>query len=151
MKITSIFQQSKEIPSQYTCDGTNKATPVTITEVPPNAKSITLIMDDPDIPEFVKLKYKMNVFDHWVLFNIPQTTKVIDGSLGVHGKNSAGKNEYIGPCPPDKKHRYFYKVFALDCMLPLTEGATKEEVLFAMKGHIIAQAELMGTYERRQH
>lgn len=151
MKITSSFQQGKDIPPQHTCDGTNTATPVTITDVPPNTKSIALIMDDPDIPEFVKLKYKMNVFDHWVLFNIPPTTKVIDGSLGVHGKNSAGKNEYIGPCPPDRKHRYFYKVFALDCMLPLAQGTTKQEVLAAMNGHVIAQAELMGTYERQQH
>ena len=148
MHITGVFFAGQEIPRQHTCDGTNLITPVTVTGVPPSAKSLVLIMDDPDIPEFVKQKFGILVYDHWVLFNISPMVKIIDGKNGVHGKNSSGKNAYIGPCPPDRQHRYFYKVFALDCLLSLKEGATKEEVLLAMKGHVIAQTELMGTYER---
>ena len=148
MKITSVFDPGKEIHAKYTCDGANTVTPVTVSDVPAQAKSLVLIRDDPDIPEFVKLKYKISVFDHWVLFNIPATTKIIDGKKGVHGKNGAGKNEYTGPCPPDKQHRYFYKIFALDSLLPLQEGATKDEVITAMNGHIICEAELVGRYAR---
>lgn len=148
MQITSVFLAGKEIPSPHTCDGANTVTPVTVREVPPGAKSLALLMDDPDIPEFVKQKFGITVYDHWVLFNIPPNTTTIDGKKGTHGKNSSGKNAYTGPCPPDKRHRYFYRLYALDCLLPLAEGATKEEVISSMKGHVIAEAELMGTYQR---
>ena len=150
MKLATVFEPGKEIPSQYTCDGTNTVTPVTVSDIPPSTKSLVLIMDDPDIPEFVKQKFGIAVYDHWVLFNILPTMKMIDGKNGIHGKNSSGKNAYTGPCPPDKRHRYVYTVFALDCLLELKEGATKDEVIAAMKGHVIAQAELMGTYERKK-
>lgn len=151
MQITSVFLAGKEIPSPHTCDGANIVTPVTVSDTPSDAKSLALIMDDPDIPEFVKQKFGITVYDHWVLFNIPPDTKNIDGKKGIHGKNSSGKNAYTGPCPPDKRHRYFYRLYALDRLLPLKEGASKEEVLAAMKGHILAQTELVGTYERKTH
>lgn len=148
MKLASAFEHGKNIPREYTCDGANAIIPVTASDVPADAKSLCLIMDDPDIPEFVKQKFGITAYDHWILFNILPQTKTIDGTNGVHGKNSSGKNAYTGPCPPDREHRYFFKLFALDILLPLSAGATKQEVLAAMQGHILAQAELMGRYER---
>jgi len=152
MKLESVFPEGHKIPPQFTCDGTNVNPKITIHDVPLGAKSLALIMDDPDIPEFVKEKYGITVFDHWVLFNIlPTVTGIAEGQEpGIKGNNGAGKPGYIGPCPPDREHRYFFRLFALDCTLPLSEGASKADVLTAMKGHIIAEAQLMGRYERKQ-
>lgn len=154
MKLTSpAFTDGGKIPSKYTCDSQNINPPLTFSDVPEDAKSLVLIMDDPDIPDFVKDKFGIKVWDHWVVFNIPPTTKgVMEGKNlpGKLGKNTGGKNAYGGPCPPDREHRYFFKLYALDTHLDLPEGAAKAEVEKAMKGHILAEAKLMGKYERKK-
>jgi Raf kinase inhibitor-like YbhB/YbcL family protein len=93
------------------------------------------------------------MWNHWVLFNIPPTTSRIgegDTPQATAGTTTSGTNEYQGPCPPDGQHRYFFKIYALDATLQLEAGASKEAVLEAMNGHVIATGELMGTYERQQ-
>lgn len=148
---TPSFPPNGKIPSQYTCDGENINPPLKIEGVPANAKSLVLIIDDPDIPDFVKQKFNIGVWDHWIVFNIPPTTTDIkegQNPTGILGKNTGGKNAYGGPCPPDREHRYFFKLYALDTTLTLSEGVTKKQVEEAMEGHIIAQAELVGRYER---
>lgn len=154
MKLTcSAFAHNGKIPSKYTCDGANINPPLTIEDVPAGAESLVLLMDDPDIPDFVKQKYGILVWDHWTIFNIPPTTtEIAEGQTpaGVQGKNTGGKNAYGGPCPPDREHRYFFKLYALDTTLNLPAGASKAEVEKAMEGHIVAEAELVGRYERAQ-
>ena len=145
MKLTSpAFENKQEIPSEYTCDGSDTSPELNIADVPENAKSLVLICDDPDAP--------VGIWDHWVVFNIPtDTTKIAKGTepSGVAGKNSWGKTGYGGPCPPSGTHRYFFKLYALDTTLDLKEGSDKKDIESAMKGHVIAQAELMGTYSRK--
>ncbi len=152
MKLTSsVFEHNGKIPSKYTCDGDNVSPPLEISEVPAEAKSLVLIMDDPDIPDFAKEKFKIQVWDHWVVFNIPVDTKIIpeaENPKGILGRNTRGVNAYGGPCPPDKEHRYFFRLYALDIMLNLGEGVSKSDVLSAIEGHILDKAELIGTYER---
>lgn len=145
MRLTSTaFQHNTSIPSQYTCDGNDISPPLAISDVPSESKSLALIMDDPDAPA--------GVWDHWVVFNIsPSTTSIPEGQepLGVHGKGTSGNTNYKGPCPPDRQHRYFFKLFALDTMLDLAEGSTKAQVEQAMKGHVLDQTELIGLYNRK--
>lgn len=149
MKLSSeAFKHNGSIPSKYTCQGLDINPPLEFIDVPPNAKSLALIMDDPDVPERIR---KDRLWVHWVAFNIdPKTRKVEEGapSLGTLGQNTGGMNRYMGPCPPDKEHRYFIKLYALDTQLNVREGVSKEELLKAMDGHILAQAELMGRYEK---
>ncbi len=153
MQLTSTaFEHAGKIPGKYTCDEDNTNPPLVIGGVPANAKSLALIMDDPDIPNFVKERNNIEVWDHWIVFNIPPDTKELaEGQRppGIQGKNTGGKNAYSGPCPPDREHRYFFKLYALDTMLNLPEGISKKQVEEAMQGHIIAQVELMGRYERQ--
>lgn len=154
MQLTSpAFADDGKIPSVYTCDGANRSPPLLISDVPITAKSLAFIMDDPDIPTFVKEKFGIRVWDHWIVFNIQPTTKEIPESknpAGIVGKNTGGKNAYAGPCPPDREHRYFFKLYALDMMLDLPEGVSKADVEKAMQGHILAKAELVGKYEREK-
>jgi Raf kinase inhibitor-like YbhB/YbcL family protein len=149
VKLSSkAFKNNGAIPSKYTCQGIDINPPLDILDVPDGAKSLALIMDDPDVPERIR---KDRMFVHWVAFNIdPDTRAIKEGvpTLGTLGQNTGGMSRYMGPCPPDREHRYFFKLYALDTTLSLTEGATKEEVLKAMNGHILAQAELMGRYEK---
>ena len=144
MKLTSsAFTHNGAISSEYTCDGADSSPQLVISDVPANAKSLALIMDDPDAP--------VGTWDHWVVFNIPPSTKEISKGTepnGVAGRNSWGRTGYGGPCPPSGTHRYFCKLYALDIMLNLPQGATKKDLEKAMQGHIIAKAELMGTYKR---
>ncbi len=156
MKLTSpAFAPNHKIPAQYTCDGKNTNPPLFIEEVPEQAKSLVLIMDDPDIPKEITQQRGIEVFDHWIMFNIrPSTREIREGAVkGILGRNSRGDTGYTAPCPPPqylpKEHRYFFKLYALNTMLDLREGATKVEVEKAMEGHIIEQAELMGRYERK--
>lgn len=148
MKLTSpVFQNDKEIPSKYTCDGINISPPLEITDVPIEAKSLVLIMDDPDA-----IKPANKVWDHWIIFNIPATTNKIEEGKepeGIHGKGTSNNLKYIGPCPPDARHRYYFKLYALDSNLSLPEGVNKQQVEEAMKGHILAQTTLIGTYIRK--
>jgi len=163
MQLTSTaFTPNGLIPAKFTCDGANISPELKISGVPSGAKSLVLIMDDSDIPDSVKQSRGIEVFDHWVLYNllaeftsltIPEdyknTMKVTSSySLTHEGLNSAGKNAYTGPCPPDREHCYFFKLYALDIVLDLAEGSTKVEVETAMVGHILEQVELVGRYER---
>ncbi len=150
MKLTSTaFDDGGIIPSVYTCEGENKNPPLTISGVPSAAKSLVLIMDDPDVPAFVRAD---QMYDHWLLFNIPpETTEIAEQASpppGIQGRNTSGANQYIGPCPPDREHRYFFKLYALDKVLDLYAGTTKKELEKAMVGHIIAQGQLIGRYEK---
>jgi Raf kinase inhibitor-like YbhB/YbcL family protein len=146
MKITSsAFQEGGNIPSKFTCDGSDTSPPLQITGVPVEAKSLVLIADDPDAPS--------GLFTHWLIWNIPpQTDSIAEGSApkGVHGANDFGKSGYRGPCPPPGTHRYSFKIFALDCELDLSSGAKRSQVDAAIKGHVIAQGELVGRYARRR-
>jgi Raf kinase inhibitor-like YbhB/YbcL family protein len=152
MKLTSpAFQDNGKIPSKYTCDGQNISPPLVISDVPKTTRALVLIMDDHDIPAFVKEKFNIQVWDHWIVFNIPPViTRISEGEnpVGILGKNTGGKNAYGGPCPPDKEHRYFFKLYALDVLLNLQEGTTKAELEKAMQGHVLAEAKLIGRYER---
>jgi len=151
MKLTSsAFSEGGTIPSLYTCEGDNINPPFEITGVPAHAKSLVLISDDPDVPKTLRPD---GMYDHWVVFNMPPNTRKIGERFappGVQGRSTNGKNQYVGPCPPDREHRYFFKLYALDKMLELSSGATKKEVEQAMDGHIIAQCQLMGRYEKRK-
>ena len=146
MKITSsAFQQGGNILSKFTCDGSDTSPPLQITGIPSNAKSLVLIADDPDAPG--------GLFTHWLIWNIsPQTDSIAEGSApkGVHGTNDFGKSGYGGPCPPPGTHRYSFKIFALDRQLDLRSGAKRSQVDTAMKGHVIAQDELVGRYSRKR-
>jgi len=145
---STAFGPGEAIPAVYSCDGKGISPPLTWTGAPAASKSFALIMDDPDAP--------MGTFVHWVIYNIPAASvglseatpkdaKLSDGS--IQGLNSARRSGYTGPCPPGGTHRYFFKLYALDATLDLP-SAGKDELLQAMKGHILAQGELMGTYSR---
>ena len=146
MKITSsAFQEGASIPSKFTCDGADTSPPLRIADVPSGAKALALIVDDPDAPS--------GLFTHWTVWNIPvQTAAIGEGSTpkGVQGTNDFGKSGYGGPCPPSGTHRYYFKVFALDRELDLRFGAKRGQLDAAMKGHIVAQGELMGRYSRKK-
>lgn len=150
MKLTSpAFENNGKIPPQYTCDGKNVNPPLTISEVPSQAQTLVLIMDDPDVPKRLRAD---GMWDHWVIFNIPVTVSEIkegEEPPGVHGVGTSNNLDYFGPCPPDREHRYFFRLYALDTSLNLPEKATKQEVLRAIEGHILAQSVLMGRYERQ--
>ena len=146
MKITSsAFQEGANIPSKFTCDGSDASPPLQIADVPLGAKSLALIVDDPDAPS--------GLFTHWMVWNIsPQTGAIGEGSTpkGVQGANDFGKSGYGGPCPPSGTHRYYFKVFAVDRELDLPFDAKRGQLDAAMKGHVLAQGELMGRYSRRK-
>lgn len=145
MKITSsAFTDNSFLPSKFSCDGDSVNPPLTFEDIPQNAKSLALIMDDPDAP--------MGTYVHWVLYNMPTSiTNIEEANLPsqvVLGKNSSGSETYVGACPPSGTHRYFFKLYALDTMLSLRPNATKEELLQAMEGHIVGEAQLIGLYKR---
>lgn len=146
MKITSsAFQEGGNIPSKFTCDGGDRSPPLQIAEIPSSAKSLALIVDDPDAPS--------GLFTHWIVWNISsQTNEIAEGSApnGVQGTSDFGKSGYGGPCPPSGTHRYYFKIFALDRELNLPSGTKRNEVDAAIKGHVVAQAELMGRYSRKK-
>ena len=150
MKLTSTaFDHGTRIPAKYTCDGENISPPLTFSDVPQNAKSLALVLDDPDVPKQVR---KEGFWDHWVVFNIPPDVRDIrEGHEppGTHGSGTGGNLTYFGPCPPDREHRYFFRLYALDAEIQLPEKSTKTEVLKAMEGHLVAKAELIGRYERK--
>ena len=154
LKITSsAFQQGGSIPAQYTCEGKDISPPLAWAGLPNNTKSIAMIVDDPDAPDPAK---PQRVYVHWVVYNIPpQTSSLAENASksgvpagAVQGKNDWGKPEYGGPCPPVGRHRYFFKVYALDTSLTELKNATKADLEKAMKGHIVDSGELMGTYQK---
>jgi Raf kinase inhibitor-like YbhB/YbcL family protein len=136
------FKNNKLIPKKYSCDGEEVNPPLTVEGIPKKAKTLALIVDDPDAPR--------GTFDHWVVWNIPSTGAITENSVpGTEGLNSAGQHSYVGMCPPSGTHRYFFKVYALDAKLELKPDQTKKKDLEkAMQGHILAKGELIGLYQR---
>ncbi|MEJ2684920.1 MAG: YbhB/YbcL family Raf kinase inhibitor-like protein [Candidatus Sulfobium sp.] len=145
MIASPAFEENGRIPQEYTCDGEDVNPPLNIENVPPSAKSLALIVDDPDAPG--------KTWVHWVLWNIPPaTTEIKENSVpkgAAQGKNDFGKNSYGGPCPPSGTHRYFFKLYALDTPLQLGSRSTKYDLESAMRGHIVSQTELIGLYRRK--
>jgi Raf kinase inhibitor-like YbhB/YbcL family protein len=149
--VTSVaFKEGQMIPAKYTCDGANVSPPLNWQQAPAGVKSFALVSDDPDAP--------VGVWVHWVIWNIPAeanglsenvppTKDLPDGSK--QGVTSARKHGYHGPCPPSGTHRYYFKIYALDVMLDLPADSTKQNLLDAMKGHILAEGSLMGKYKRQ--
>ena len=143
MQLTSsAFDHEGVLPERYTCDGSDVSPPPTLSEVPAAAVTFVLVMDDPDAPA--------GVWDHWIAYDIPTGTAIPEavGPLGTPGKNSWGRTDYGGPCPPSGTHRYFFSVYALDTNLGLGPGVDKAQVLDALAGHVLAEATLMGRYSR---
>jgi len=138
------FSNGSEIPRQYTCDGQNAAPPLEWSGVPQKAKSLAVICEDPDAPS--------GVFTHWVLYDIPSSSDGLpeDRKKGTSGVNSFGKTGFGGPCPPkkDHAHHYHFHVYALDVESLGPSGLSKEDAVNAMRGHIVAEGELVGTYKR---
>lgn len=145
---SSAFADQGSMDSRFTCDGANTSPPLSISGVPAEAKSLVLIMDDPDVPTSVRAD---GMWDHWIKFNIPPETREIPENTeppGISGAGTRGNLAYNGPCPPDREHRYFFKLYALDTSLDLEEGASKPAVEAAMEGHVLAHTELVGRYNR---
>ncbi|MBP8973958.1 MAG: YbhB/YbcL family Raf kinase inhibitor-like protein [Anaerolineae bacterium] len=150
LELTSTaFSEGQPIPARYTCAGEDISLPLAWRGAPPGTQSFALIMDDPDAPG--------RTWVHWVVFNLPASATGLpaairsDGDLpggALHGQNSWRRNDYGGPCPPSGTHRYFFKLYALDAMLDLSPGATKQQVLDALAGHVLAEGQLMGTYKK---
>lgn len=136
------FSQNDFIPSKYTCDGANVNPELIIEDIPTDAKSLALIVDDPDAPK--------GTFDHWIMWNIPVGKKIEENSTpGAQGKNSNQENKYTGPCPLSGTHHYHFKVYALDAKLDLPFNTDKKVLLKAMEEHILGEGELIGTYRRK--
>jgi Raf kinase inhibitor-like YbhB/YbcL family protein len=139
-----LFADRGEIPPRYTCDGGDRNPPLSIENVPPEARSLALIVDDPDAPR--------GTWVHWVVWGIdPKAREIREGVLpkgAVQGTNDFGKRRYGGPCPPSGRHRYFFKLYALDAAVDPGAGATKARLEAAMKGHVLGKAEIVGVYRR---
>ena len=145
MKITSTaFESEQSIPKKYTCVGENINPELEINDAPDRAKSLVLIVDDPDAPE--------GTFVHWIMWNIdPATTKIEENSVpkgAIQGINDFGKEEYGGPCPPEKIHHYRFKLYALDILLNLSTSVKKDDIEKAMENHNLDWAQLIGTYKK---
>ena len=144
MRIASpAFGHNVGIPKKYTCDGGDINPPLEISDVPANARSLALIVDDPDAP--------MGIWVNWVVYDIPVVSRIDENNVpGIQGANDFGRQDYGGPCPPSGRHRYFFKVYALDIKLNVQEGVAKQDLEKMMEGHIVAKAELVGLYERKR-
>ena len=142
---SDAFANGQSIPAKYSCVGKNISPGLAWNEPPAGTQSFALSVDDPDAPA--------GTWVHWVLFNIPADVRSLQEDLPITdalfvGKNSSGNLRYDGPCPPSGTHRYYFKLYALDTTISLLPGATKEQVLTEMKGHLLAQGELMGTFSK---
>lgn len=151
MKIKSPkFAHGGRIPSLYTCEGYDWNPPLEFSDVPKEAKSLVLIMEDPDVPTSIRAD---GVWIHWIVYEMkPDTQRIHEHSAppGTHGRGTNERTAYMGPCPPNGEHRYFFYLYALDFMPDWPKGMTKQEVEKEMENHIIAKAELMGTYQLQQ-
>lgn len=150
MTITSpAFEDGGVIPRRFTCDGEGHSPPLLFGDVPPGTKSLALIMDDPDVPTSIRAEGE---WEHWLVWNMPPDVPGIpqgDPAPGMVGRNTSGTHAYAAPCPPDREHRYFFRLYALDCVLDLAAAhGSKLALLRAMEGHVLAEAELEGRYER---
>ena len=145
------FKDGDMIPSVYTCDGENISPPLMWSDPPENTETFALISDDPDAP--------MGTWVHWVVYNISPETRKLPENIpsgpeiaggAIQGVTDFGATGYGGPCPPSGTHRYFFKLYALDTSLSLEGGASKKTVVNAMKGHVLAQGQVMGKYRRQR-
>jgi Raf kinase inhibitor-like YbhB/YbcL family protein len=147
------FRHNGMIPAIYTCDGRNISPPLAWSGIPPGAKSLALIVDDPDAPDPAAPRM---IWVHWVLYNIPAEARGLEENIAAaalpagtkEGINDWGRMGYGGPCPPIGRHRYFFTLYALDAVLAELREPTRPQVEQAFKGHILAKAQLVGTYER---
>ena len=147
---SAVFQEGEVIPAKHTCQGQDVSPPLTWSQPPAGTQSLALIVDDPDAP--------VGVFSHWVIFNIPGDCRGLSEAVPVQdeltggalqGKNDFGRMGYAGPCPPPgRPHRYRFTVYALDSHLDLTAGVSKKQLLSVMQGHVLAQGEISGSYQR---
>lgn len=136
------FENGGFIPRDFTCEGHGKNPPLKINGLPQNTKSVVLIVDDPDAPG--------KTFDHWVVWDIPAVETIAQDSIpGMVGRNSMGKNQYTGPCPPSGTHRYFFKVYALDTLLHLENRADKKAVMDALQNHVLAYGKTIGLFKKK--
>lgn len=146
------FAHQAEIPAKYTCEGSDISPPLAWSGVPAGTQSLALIADDPDAPDPAAPK---TTWVHWLLYNLPPTTKGLQEAVRVlppgtlEGLSDWRRTGYGGPCPPIGRHRYFFKLYALDSPLPDLGKPTKAKLEQALAGHILAQAELIGTYQKR--
>ena len=152
LQITSpAFADGGEIPSKYTCEGDDVSPPLAFAGAPAGTKSLVLIVDDPDAPD-PKAPKRTSV--PWVLVDLPpDTSEIVGGMVALPGGTKSGLNDwkrpdYGGPCPPIGRHRYFFKLYALDARLEGLSAATKADVLAAMQGHVLAEAQMVGTYQK---
>jgi Raf kinase inhibitor-like YbhB/YbcL family protein len=135
------FKHEGLIPKTYTCEGSNINPPLVIEGIPEEARSLALIVEDPDAPG--------GTFDHWLIWNIPPVKLIPENARpGLEGINSKGQLGYTGPCPPSGTHRYFFKVYAVNVLLDTQKGATKEKLEFALKNHTISDGEMIGLYKK---
>lgn len=153
MQITSpAFAHMGEIPRLYTCDGRDCSPPLIFADIPPGTQSLALIVHDPDVPS---PDAPRRIWVHWVLYNLPPDCDGLAEAVDrlpagtLEGKNDWGRTGYGGPCPPKGRHRYFHTLYALDCRLPDLRQPSKSALEAAMQGHILARAELVGTYQRQ--
>lgn len=150
--ISPAFAQNGEIPRQYTCQGRDVSPPLLWSGVPDTARSLALVVDDPDAPD---PKAPKMVWVHWVLYNLPPDTDGLSEAVEslpqgtLEGVNDWKRTGYGGPCPPIGRHRYFFRLYALDIVLPDLNRPAKPHLLRAMQGHVLAMAELVGTYRKR--
>lgn len=150
---SSAFSHDSEIPTRYTCEGDDISPALSWTDVPAGTKSLALIVDDPDAPDPAAPKM---TWVHWVLYNVPASASGLPEAVATQslpagtkeGLNDWKRTGYGGPCPPIGRHRYFHKLYALDVTLPDMGRPTKADLENAMKGHVLAQAELIGTYQK---
>lgn len=152
MKLSSpAFSDGELIPSKYTCEGQDVSAPLEWEDVPEEAKSLAFIVEDPDAPS--------GTFVHWLLWSIPPDQQGLAEGVGVggpkagggvQGKNDFGKTAYGGPCPPSGTHRYYFRLFALDIDPKLSPGASRRELDAATRGHVLAEAQLLGLYARKR-
>src|SRR5262249_3359222 len=146
---SGAFAANGPIPKRHTCDGENISPPLAWRDTPGKTAAFALIMDDPDAPS--------GTFTHWLLFNLPATTRSLPEAVptterldggALQGKNGAGRIGYTGPCPPSGTHHYHFSLYALDAALSLGAGASKQQVLDALKSHTLGQGQIIGTYQR---
>lgn len=151
LSVTTVFEDGGRIPEKYTCDGIDISPPLHISRIDERARSLAIIVDDPDAPA--------GVFTHWIAWNVPPAGEIPEGIPKdgvvnaplkmVQGVNDFGKLGYDGPCPPEgQMHRYYFRVYALDTTLDLEPGASRKELEKAMEGHVIQYGEIMGVYGR---
>lgn len=139
---SSAFRHNQTIPKKYTCQGEDINPPLEISGIPEGTKSLVLIMDDPDAP--------MGTWDHWLLYDIPPVGKIEENSIpSTQSRNSFGKLDYGGPCPPSGTHRYFFKLYALDTVSSFPKMPTKKELENFIQAHLLAKTELIGLYKKK--